>query len=220
MKTNTGKLIYIPGLIGAGTIIIGALVTALFYHGSKGESYSFLNHFISELGQRGVSDLAWVFNICLIIGGIFLAFFMFELGVYIGRWYSYLAAAVGVVTGIAASLVGVFPMNNMDYHVPVAMTFFRGGLAAISLFTLIIIFDTRQKISRWLVIPGVITVAAFAIFLIMPKILGYSQGKALSVPDIRPEFWLNPFLEWMVFFTILAWIITMSVYLINKSKSG
>jgi len=180
-----------------------SVITELVYQGTQGELYSPLNHFISELGQRGVSKFAPLFNIGLMIGGVLFALFMLGLG---------------VITGIACGLVGVVPMNNMHIHVPVAMTFFRGGLITILFFTLIFFFDKQKKISKWMVIPGGITVLAFAAFLTIPKLLGYATGTSLSVPDVRPAFWLNPFLEWLVFVTVICWIISLSWYLMKRKN--
>lgn len=207
------KLTAITGRIGVGTIVVASIITAIPYRGTKGEFFSPFNHFISELGQRGVSESAPVFNTGLIIGGLFLALFMLGLGLYFKRIYAYAASAVGIVCGIACSLVGVFPMNNMAVHVKVAMTFFRGGLIAILLFTVIIIFDRQKKISRWMMMPGIITVLAFALFLYLPKILEPGMGVTLSVPAVRPAIWLNPSLEWLVFITVLAWISSISTAL-------
>ncbi|OPX24433.1 MAG: hypothetical protein B1H05_05135, partial [Candidatus Cloacimonas sp. 4484_140] len=191
---------------------MGSVITALLYHGTQEEGYSPFNHFISELGQRGVSEYAGVFNIGLIIGGLLCALFMIGLGLYIKKFYSYIASAVGVVSCIFCGLVGVFPMNNMSIHVPVALTFFRSGLLVVLLFTLIFIFDKQRKISKWMIIPGGITVLAFAAFLFIPKMLGYATGTSLSVPEVRPAFWLNQFLEWLVFLTVICWVLSLSVY--------
>jgi membrane protein DedA with SNARE-associated domain len=59
------------------------------------------------------------------------------------------------------------------------------------------------------------TVLAFAAFLTIPKLLGYATGTSFSVPDVRPSFWLNPFLEWLVFVAVICWIISLSVYLVK-----
>ena len=75
MKTNIKTIISISGLVGSIIVSLGSLITALFYHGEQGEKYSLFNHYISELGQYGVSQLALLFNISLIVGGLF--FFVF-----------------------------------------------------------------------------------------------------------------------------------------------
>ncbi|MBC8490014.1 MAG: hypothetical protein H8D45_28695 [Bacteroidetes bacterium] len=82
---------------------------------------------------------------------------------------------------------------------------------------LIIIFDKQKKISRWMVIPGIITVLAFTSFLYLPKILEPGVGVTLSIRAVRPAIWLNPSLEWLVFFTVLAWILSISTVLVKKT---
>src|SRR3989304_4746513 len=62
----------ILSLAGALSAILGSLTAAAAYRGRQGETYSLLNHFISELGEAGVSRLAWVFNLGLILCGLCL----------------------------------------------------------------------------------------------------------------------------------------------------
>ena len=62
MKVDSKKLTYICGFLGPAIMILGSLITAILYHGKKGGSYSILNHYISKLGEVGVSRLAPVFN--------------------------------------------------------------------------------------------------------------------------------------------------------------
>jgi len=45
-------------LIGSTIAVLGAVITGLAYHGRQGERYSILNHYISELGETGVSRFA------------------------------------------------------------------------------------------------------------------------------------------------------------------
>ena len=56
------------GILGTGIIILGIIVSALRYKGSQGEHFSILNHFISELGEVGVSPAGLFFNLGLILG--------------------------------------------------------------------------------------------------------------------------------------------------------
>ena len=58
------------GLLGSLIGLIGTLIPGLVYRGSQNEPYSFLNHFISELGEKGISKLAWVFNLSMILSGL------------------------------------------------------------------------------------------------------------------------------------------------------
>ncbi len=138
------RLAIFCGLAGPAIMLIGTLWAAAVYQGKKEETYSPLNHFISELGEVGVSREAAVFNGCLIAGGVTLAVFMAALGVYLGNVWGYLAAAVGVWSGLSCSVVGMVPMNDLMPHIHVANSFFYSGLAAVGLFTIAILRD-RQR---------------------------------------------------------------------------
>ena len=133
-RANTRRAVLALGLIGATIIVLGSFITALGFQGRQGEAYSPLNHFISELGEIGVSRRAMVFNRCLFIGGLCLTIFMLGLAAHLGGWFSYVFGLVGVVAGISGALVGVFPMNMRRWHSLVAVTFFNAGMVAAGLF--------------------------------------------------------------------------------------
>ena len=120
-KSNLNKLIYITGLTGSVIVILCSLITAIAYRDINGHSYNILNHFISELGEIGVSKLAPLFNTGLIVGGIVLIIFMISLGVYFRTVPGYIASIVGAFSAISCSLVGFNPMNDIEVHVKVAM---------------------------------------------------------------------------------------------------
>ena len=168
------------GLAGPVIMLVGTLWTAAAFEGRKGERYSPLNHFISELGEVGVSHQAAVFNGCLIVGGIMLAVFMLALGLYLGNAWSYLAAASGVWSGLSCSAVGLVPMNDLMPHIHVANSFFYSGLAAVGIFTLAIVRDRRQRIAKWMIVPGVLTFASFAAFLSSLHIKSIPQPRTLD----------------------------------------
>jgi hypothetical membrane protein len=198
-------------------MILGALITAILYHGRKGGSYSILNHYISKLGEAGVSALAPVFNTSLIVGGGVLVVFALGLGLYVHTKLGYGATTFGIFSCISCSLVGVFPMNNLSIHTVVSYSFFFSGLVAITLFNFVIIFDKQDKLSKWLLIPGIITVASFASFLVIPYITSSIHVHTLNPQRFaRPHIRLKPILEWSVFFTVIAWFILMSIYLMAK----
>jgi hypothetical membrane protein len=108
MKMDPMKFSYRCGLLGSTIIVLGSLITALSYQGKEGESYSLLNHFISELGEVGVSKFAPVFNFSLIIGGVVLVIYVIGLGLYIHTKRGYVAALFGTFFCISCSLVGPF----------------------------------------------------------------------------------------------------------------
>ena len=220
MKVDIKKLTYICGFLGPAILILGSLITAIPYHGKRGEPYSILNHYISELGEVGVSRLSPVFNNSLIVGGLILVIFVIGLGLHIHTKLGYVASAFGIFSCISCGLVGIFPMNNLSIHNVVTFSFIYSGLVAITLFNLVIIVDKEKKISKWLLIPGIVTVASFASFLIIPYIISSTHGHTLHPHRlVRSHIRLNPILEWSVFFTVVAWFVLMSIYLMAKRRT-
>ena len=69
----------VAGVIGPIVVAGCTAATALAYRGRDGERYSPLNHWISELGEPGVSRRAAIFNAGAVAGGTCLAVFMASL---------------------------------------------------------------------------------------------------------------------------------------------
>ena len=217
MRINSRKLTYVCGFLGPAILILGSLMTAIPYRGKEGESYSILNHFISELGEVGVSALAPVFNASLIVGGLILVIYVTGLGLYIHTKKGYIATAFGIFSCISCSLLGLFPTNNPSVHDAIAYSFFYNGLAATALFTLGIIFDRENKVSKWLAVPAIITVLGFASFLVIPETSGLTRVQTLHAHRLtRPDIWPTTISEWSVFISGIAWFILTSIYLVTK----
>ena len=173
------KLTWLSGFLALTVLVAGALTTAIPYRGKEGESYSVLNHFISELGEVGVSAFALLFNTSLILGGLALAVFM------------------------------------------LGLSYFYSGLVAIMLFSVAIWVDRQRKLSRWLIVPGILTVASFASFLALPHLTGASHVGLLDPSRFtRPVVWLTPLLEWSVFFTMLTWVALTAADLALRGRSS
>lgn len=105
-------------------MILGTLISAFAYRGKQGETYSPLNHFISELGEIGVSHLAWVFNTGLILCGIILIPACISLGMILPGFLSKLGMFSGVIAAVGLALVGFNLMNKLKPHGKAAVTFF------------------------------------------------------------------------------------------------
>jgi hypothetical membrane protein len=214
----------IAGLSGTGLLALGSLITALAYDGRTGESYSLLNHFVSELGEVGVSELAWLFNGALFIGGLCLTVFLLGLAAYMrAGWFSVTFGAVGLVTGVSGALVGIFPMTNMAPHIRVAMTFFNMGLVATLIFSLYVLLSRQRRFPRWFLVPGLLATVFFAGFLYLPQPDAQpSEGMletALRLMANRPDVWPMAILEWGVIISILVWALVVSLYLWVHSDS-
>jgi hypothetical membrane protein len=194
------------GLLGSTVIAVGSAITALGYTGRQGESYSPLSHWVSELGETGVSGLAPVFNLGLMVGGICFAVFMIGLAATRTGWLRYLYGALGVVAGLAGTGVGIFPMNQLDMHALVALTFFNLGWIVVGIASLDFLRADDPRFPRWLSVIGALTVAAFIGFLISLQTEGLVGEDALAPPEVRQDVWIVPTLEWALVIGILAWV--------------
>jgi len=194
------------GQAGIFILLLSVSIAVAFYVGKQNETYSFLNHFISELGEKGVSPLAYIFNGGLILGGACISFFMLGLAMHIGNSWGLILGAIGLVTGLSATLVGVFPMNQLEIHTAIANTFFYGGLLVALGYTLYVVFSPEPRLPKITALTGGVTMLAFAAFVwFLPAPLEDGQ----SIHEIlknRPEIWTLPILEWVVFLCVLVWI--------------
>jgi hypothetical membrane protein len=209
------------GLAMAGTgVILGAVIySALRYRGRTGERYSLFNHFVSELGERGVSRGAWAFNGGLVLGGILLLPLAIRMGAVLDSVLGWVAAFFAAAAALGAAGVGMFPMNTLKRHVPAAMTFFYGGLFMALAFGVAILTQPAGRV----VIPkaasalSLLAAAAFSSFVVLPPIVA-PQFKRISrlldptVVSQRPRFWILPFMEWQVLFSTIAWLLGMAFF--------
>ena len=222
-KNGVEKLIIASSYMAqAGILIIllCVLIAASSYVGRQNEAYSFLNHFISELGEIGVSPLALIFNGGLILGGLLTSCFMLGMAIHIGGRWGLGLGIVGLVTSITVTLVGIYPMNQLEIHMVTANTFFRGGLLVSLGYSLYILCSRQPQLPKVTAITSGITVLAFALFL---WFLPGSQEGSESVVEIlknRPEIWALPILEWFVFLCVMGWIASTAYFLRKTIKNN
>ena len=206
------------GWAGSLTILVCSLVAAAAYRGKEGERYSIGRHFVSELGELGVSRLARVFNRGLIIGSFLFLLMMPGVGMSLGSVWGYIGTAAGMIAALGCFFVGIFPMNFMKQHAAAAMTYFRAGLATVILFSIAIVLQPAEArvIPLYSLIISGLAMVAYTSFLIRAGNFGkkYQQSNALDTSEmkVRPRFWWMPFLEWMVvIFTILWFLVICAV---------
>ena len=203
------------GWAASGVIVTAILIAAGAYRGKAGERYSISRHFISELGEVGVSRLAVVFNAGLMIGGFFFLLMMLGVGAGFNSVWGYLAMAAGMVAAVGCIFVGIFPMNNIKPHAAAAMTYFRAGLAAVLLFCIAIILQPADRVVMpyYSLVFSLVAVAAYTAFLVHAgqvekKVKSQSSLDTSEIKE-RPAFWWMPFLEWMVFFSTILWFVVI-----------
>lgn len=202
----------IAGLAGAAVIVLVSVVTAIGYTGSAGESYSPFNHFVSELGETANSELATLFNVGLVIGGVCLVAFMIGLRSQLEGAWGWVTTAIGVIAGVFGALVGVFPMDHLGVHSTVAAIYFVSSALAVLVFTIALATGQAPGLPRWLLWPGTIAVVASLLFLVVILVSGLSLG----APTDRAAFLAVPTLEWLALLGILAWVVCVSIVLLGS----
>jgi len=205
------------GMGGCILLVLAVIWAALGYHGKRQETYSPFNHFISELGEVGVSRRAWAFNAGLIASGILLLPFMIGLGLTLDTVWGKLGILAGLWSAISIILVGVFSMDNITPHMRAAVSYFRGGLVTVFFFGVAILAQPagRQAVPQYANILSLLAFAAYASFLILmgDHKVGGETGSILNPEDTptRPRFWLFAILEWAVFFSTILWFFCIAL---------
>ena len=87
------------GLSGCVVIMVSIVVTTVTYRGVTGQRYSLLNHYISELGEVGVSQRAGWFNRGMILTGLLFLTFTTGLGLTLDNTWAFLGILAGLWTG-------------------------------------------------------------------------------------------------------------------------
>ncbi|MHA2359683.1 MAG: DUF998 domain-containing protein [Candidatus Thorarchaeota archaeon] len=198
------------GLAASLVGLVFVLTPQIFYVGSEGEAYSMFNHAVSELGELGVSELAWMFNIGLFLAGILFIPFMIGLGLYIDNIISKLAAVGGVYSAVSVALVGVYPMNYLLEHSITAISFFLSGMVMTLLWAIAILVQKEVRINKALSLGGFVNMAVFALFL-------YGPFDEFGEP--RPEFSMRITLEWAIYWAIIGYLLVLSLYVWRKEKN-
>lgn len=207
------------GLLSAVGIMIAFLIVAIAYRGRIGEPYSPINHVVSELGEVGISRLAWLFNGVLIIGGIGILLGIISLTLHLQGWFSYFILVLGFITGLSGTFVGIFPMNQIYSHLSAALTFFNTGWIVTGAFSLYVLFARQKQFPRWLAFPGFMTAIAFVVFM---RYSGNLMEGSQSVDEIlgvaRPQVWSTAIVEWVVVLTILIWVAAVCAVMIRLDR--
>jgi hypothetical membrane protein len=201
------------GMAGSILLLVCVLVPMAVYRGRAGERYSPLNHFISELGEVGVSRLAPMFNVGLIASGALYVPFVLGLGAVLGGWWAAAGTLTGLVSAVSVACVGVFPMSNLVPHYAAAMVFFRSGLVTVLLVGIAI---QRQRadgrvIDRRANIAGVAAILAYAAFLVVLQLKpGGATAFDATALAARPAIWTNAVLEWLILVLMMVWFFVVA----------
>lgn len=207
-------VIRLLAITGTVIVLLGSTVAAVFYHGKLGERYSLLNHFISELGERGVSQFATAFNLGLVFGGLCLLPAIIGLGIMLNNFFGWIGMAAGIIAGISLTLVGCFPMDAITPHIRAAVTYFRSGLLMVLCFSLAISLQGEEtaRLHRLLSLAGVPSVLAFGFFLVYSRVSLKVKDSALApLENDRPRVWGLAIAEWLIFLTTVPWLLAIGL---------
>lgn len=212
IKSPLGFIIF--SIAGCFFAVAGSLVSGAAYRGKEGERYSPLNHFISELGEVGVSRRAWAFNIGLILSGLCLVLASLSLGLMINTILSKIAMWVGVLSALSLAMVGVFPMNKIKPHTIAAVTYFRSGLVMVILFSLAIGLQNSPEpvLSPWFFLAGLPPMMAFGGFLTLMGKTSQAADEPLGTQGlVRPKVWKYAIVEWSIFAAVVLWFLLIAL---------
>jgi hypothetical membrane protein len=216
---NFAKMIALCGLSGVSCLCLAALITSFQFIGRTQEGYSLFNHFISELGHPSFSPLSQLFNSSLMITGLLLFLFFLGLFFFLKHPLRYMYLPVACVASICCFLVGVYPANQIQMHVRVAAGFFNLALLGVLLFSISVFLEKgKHHFHRLLSYSGLLPLFFLAAFTIMrlSNPVNFSRAHILEIFKHRPAFWLFPFLEWGVFFSMMCWVLMISYALYQK----
>jgi len=206
-RLAVGRIATTGGILAFWTIVLGSAVAWLAYHGAAGESYSPLNHWISELGQLGVSARASTFNLALVASGVEFVLFILGLAMVSPSRLRWVFGPIGAIAGLGGCFVGIYPMNNPDAHILAASTFFNLGWISVGIASITFLRFPDPRFPRRLVVVGAATVAAFVAFMVALRVDAFTRNRMASSGPIvgRPEIWIGPILEWAVMAGIMGW---------------
>lgn len=208
------RLAAVVGLMGVTCLVVG---TSLALHAYRGP-FTLLNLTISELGLFPVSPWADVFNAALIIGGLCLALFLAGLGNALRGWSGTLIAVLGVCTGLATALVGVFPVDH-PWHQIVGPLCFLSGLLTSVVFTARLLLSRTPIMPRWLAFPSGLVIAGIGLYMSMPLLLPDGVNQVFAAPDasLRPMVWSVAISEWLAFGAVLLWSSLTAGYMLYRT---
>jgi len=218
---NRARLANLAGMIGTSAIVLGMVISAIAYEGTLGQSYRIANHFVSELGEIGVSRLAWVFNGGLIVGGMCIVIFALGLVSRLNRWFRWIMGPVGMLTGTFGALVGVFPMNSLATHFFVANGFFYPGLVTMLLFSGYALVSRHREFPRWIAVPGFLAAGALCAFLFLGGTIESLVNSSGSPPGFgadRPNIWVSALFEWVAIGAVLVWIAVVALIVAVRDR--
>ena len=179
------RLAGISGIIGSTLPLIMILASTILE-----KSFSWNKNALSDIG---VSQLAWLFNSALFVGGLLNLFFAFGLRSYLGkaRWLKICASLI-IVSSISLTLVGVFTENYSIIHAIVAL-----GYLLLTPLGLICISrgEKSQQIQKASLVLGIAALMAILGLPIIAFLANLQIG--FAVPEFLESLVLSIWIFWV-----------------------
>lgn len=217
MNKITERLPLIGG-VGLLVIVGGLLICAIGYTGPEGEKYSVLNHYISELGYNGISRYDYVFDIALMLSGIFMATFIYGISSLFNKSIAKVLVILGLIAGLFCFLVGVFPMNISDTHQLVTAIFFVSFSLVSLTYIVAVLTQKPSKLSKLTIIPSVTQILSGFLFWYIVFVADNSLTPHEELL-VRPDVWLPAIFEWSILISLLLWFLSITINLSYKTKN-
>ncbi len=218
-STRNLRIILFTAYSGLGAFAIisaGAILSAWFYSGRTNEPYSFFNHFISELGNRNYSGHAYFFNNAMMLAGIPIIIYMSGISQMLRSRVRYAFLLSGLLSGVFCILLGYYSSDNFNIHIKVALAQFNAMLLSSIFFSIAVLRERdRGYFPSWLAYIGGLPIICIISFLFVE----YTHQQDIRSGHIhqllyhRPAFWPLPFMEWLVFFSLITWVALICGYL-------
>jgi hypothetical membrane protein len=179
------RLAGISGIIGS-TLPLITILTSTFLE----KSFSWNKDALSDIG---VSQLAWLFNSALFVGGLLNLIFAFGLRNYLSkaRWLK-IGVSLIIVSSISLALVGVFTENYSIIHALVAL-----GYLLLTPLGLICIGEGEksQQIGKASLLLGITALVAILGLPIITFVVNLQIG--FAVPEFLESLVLSIWTFWV-----------------------
>ena len=213
-KYPGGYFAILTAIAGGLTVMISSI---LYY---IGEPFTFSSHWISHLGA-GPNGSGLVFTIGFIITSIFAVPFLIYLNLYMregmeGHKLLMAESFIASMIAIAGLIVNaIWNMGDDPYlHITGSTTFFFGGFFMVVFYCIWMFLSSKIPTKQAAV--GLIVACIFAAFLISFLPTFGTEDLFILLTSTDPIAGVTRFIEWIVFFAIIAWFFEMGIYTLKN----
>lgn len=199
------------GLAAFLAFTTACLPPAVAYRGRAGQRYHTFNHFISELGEKGISHHARVFNGGLICTGVLMAGFFVQFGRHFDSSSGWCVAALGALMAAFCMMVGWVPMNRIRPHMTWAFLTFVGGASVFAAAGAAITNDTAGRLPMIFAVFSFIQALLYTAFLAIPIFIEKKHAFE-PLEGERPKLWYIPMMEWGAVMGTMILVAAICIY--------